>query len=136
MTGNMADGYAALLEQHICLNCLMATDLWRRLGYRCAPACIGWRRPGTKRRLARVQRQHIGDRLSGVLLRQGVIAFREQPAIETFLYFTNPCHMECMEYPSFNARPVVQGHRIIPALGSLSFKYISLCIVAESKRSS
>ena len=50
-----------------------------------------------------MQRQHIGDRLSGVLLRQGVIAFREQPTIETFLYFTNPCHMECMEYPSFNA---------------------------------
>ena len=62
------------------------------------------------RRRACVQSQHIRDGAACVLFGQGVVPFRQQAAVESFLNLWNPTNMKSVEDSGFNACPVMHGH--------------------------
>ena len=57
-----------------------------------------------------MQRQQVRDRAAGVLLGEGVEAFRQQAAVEDLLKLRDPGDMKRMEDAGFNAPPVMHGH--------------------------
>jgi hypothetical protein len=57
-----------------------------------------------------MQCQDIGNRFAGMLLNQGVVAFRQQTAVKDFPNLRNPTNMETVKDTGFNLCPVVHRH--------------------------
>ena len=74
-------------------------------------AACSRRRPFRARWLwARVQRQYVGDRATGMLFSQGVISRRKQSFVKRAPKCGDPPRVKVVENAGLNACPVMNGH--------------------------
>ena len=113
VAADVANGQRAAAAQRRRFDRVPAPRPRRRVGQGDSAGRRGQRqRAGVRLRVGRagVQRQHVRDGAAGVLFGQGIVALRQQAAVEGLLDLRDPGDVKSMKDPGVNAGPIVQRH--------------------------